>query len=316
VAKYEMLGGSPATRDVVLAFQNLDRSNSQANTFGIPSGLADQLGLKSGRTYNVRNIAAYLGPDNIYNNRRDALLWPGGKTRAQIENEGVFVSLNAIPSTDAAWSTTPFEAQYLKVYDTTAPNGVAGIPSSGINGTYTIGSNVTFTWSPAAVDSEGLAPKYLLHLTINGQSSTVLVDSTSYSFSVVSDSQIQAAVQAVNPNDPTSLGTSSAFTTPVHVLTSNGDYDRDGQSNSAEDKAGTDPLNANSRFRINSVGLSQGGAEIRWTPAPNRTYTIQRRTALDSGEWQSIANAQTSGVWTDANPPPGKAFYRLLVEIP
>ena len=64
VAKYEQANASPATKDVVLAFVNLSRSNTSANTFGIPSSLGTLLGIKSGRTYNVRNIAAYLGPNN------------------------------------------------------------------------------------------------------------------------------------------------------------------------------------------------------------------------------------------------------------
>lgn len=314
VAKYETPGGSPATRDVVLAFQNLDRSTTQANTFGIPSNLADQLGLKPGRTYNVRNIAAYLGPNNEFNGRRDALLWPTGRTREQILNEGVFVSLNPIPSIEAAWSTAPFEAQYLKVYDTTPPSGIAGQPVAGIAGNYTVGSNVTFTWAPAPPDSEGIVPKYRVHISANGQNFSEIVEGTSYSYTITSDAEVQIAVQPVNPENPAAAGTITSFTSPVYALTAEGDFDRDGQTNGIEALAGTDPLSAGSRFEVQSVAMEQGGVEIRWTPSPGRSYTIERRTDFETGSWVPVATDQASGVWRDANPPAGKAFYRIRIE--
>ena len=314
VAKYETPGASPASSDVILAFQNLNRDGTQANTFGIPSPLADQLGLKTNRTYNARNIAAYLGPNNEFPDRRNSLLWPGGKTRAEIVNEGVFVSLNPVPSSDAAWSIAPFEAQYLKIYDTTAPTTAAGLPVASINGTWTIGSNVTFSWTAAPPDSEGIVPKYRVHITANGQSTSEIVEGTSYSFTTTADAEVQVAVQPVNPEDPSSVGTTTSFTAPIYALTPDGDYDRDGQSNAAESLAGTDPLSASSRFEVQSLGLTQGQVQIQWTPAPDRTYTIERRTALDSGDWIPVATNQTTSPWTDQNPPAGKAFYRIRVE--
>ncbi|MGA0844981.1 MAG: hypothetical protein ACO3RV_00440, partial [Luteolibacter sp.] len=59
VAKYESPGASPNQSDVVIAFANLDRNNTQGDQFKIPTALADLLGLEDHRTYNVKNIAAY-----------------------------------------------------------------------------------------------------------------------------------------------------------------------------------------------------------------------------------------------------------------
>ncbi|MCX6934911.1 MAG: MBG domain-containing protein, partial [Verrucomicrobia bacterium] len=131
VAKYEEANASPANKDVVLAFVNLDRSNVAANNFAIPSGLGSLLGIQSGRTYNVRNIAAYLGPNNEYPNRRNSYLWPTARTGADILTNGIYVSLAAVPTNDATWATTPFEAQYLKLYDVSTPTLSFSPPSTG-----------------------------------------------------------------------------------------------------------------------------------------------------------------------------------------
>ena len=99
VAKYTEANALVAEQDVVIAFTNLDRDNTQANNFGIPSSLADLIGLQSGRNYNAKNIAAYLGRYNEYPNRRDTWLWGSGYTRDDLVNNGLFVSLNPVPET-------------------------------------------------------------------------------------------------------------------------------------------------------------------------------------------------------------------------
>jgi subtilisin family serine protease len=242
VAKYETPGASPAASDVVLAFQNLDRDTMQANTFGITAGLADLLGLRSGRTYNVRNIAAWLGPDNEFPDRRDGLLWGEGKTRAELESGGVFVSLNPVPSSDAGWSTAPFEAQYLKVYDTTAPAPVQGEVAGSVDGDYTIGDSATFSWTPVAADSEGIVPLYKVDISTNGVVTSIITGNSSYTVTVEGDSEVSVRVSAVNPNDSSSGSAATGFTEGVWLLTAGGDQDGDGLANGDEPAAGRDPL--------------------------------------------------------------------------
>ena len=75
VAKYEEANASPAFKDVVLAFANLDRGADSADQFVIPSALAPLIGIKDGRLYDMKNIAAYTGQTA---NRRDLWLWNGG----------------------------------------------------------------------------------------------------------------------------------------------------------------------------------------------------------------------------------------------
>lgn len=146
VAKYETANASPASSDVVLAFVNVTRSNNVDNTFGIPSSLATLLGLESDKLYNVKNIAAYLGPNNEYPDRRNTFLWGSPRTGADIVSNGIYVSLNGVPATDEGWSTNPHEAQYLKVY--AAPGITTGGSPSAVSVTYgSASTNTSFTFS-------------------------------------------------------------------------------------------------------------------------------------------------------------------------
>jgi hypothetical protein len=146
VAKYETANASPATSDVVLGFVNLDRSNSRANTFGIPSNLGTLLGIEPNQLYNVKNIAAYLGPNNEYPNRRSEFLWPTPRLGSDIISNGIYVSLNAVPTNNAGWTNAPYEAQYLKVY--VAPGLTTGGSPSALTTIYgSASTNTSFTLS-------------------------------------------------------------------------------------------------------------------------------------------------------------------------
>ena len=115
-AKYETANASPASSDVVIGFVNLDRNNTQSDNFKIPSSLATLLGIQDSRTYNAKNIAAYTAQDST---RSDDWLWGSGITGANLKASGFFVSLNKVPTVNADWTTAPYEAQYLKIYDVT-----------------------------------------------------------------------------------------------------------------------------------------------------------------------------------------------------
>jgi glycosidase len=122
VAKFERRNADPKSADVVVAFVNLAvdaaPSTPAGNWFDVNvdadhDGVND-LGIRPGRLYNVKNIAAYTGVDP---NRRDAFLWPAGRGGSDLLTNGVFVRLNPVPSDAPGWSTVPFEVQYLKLFD-------------------------------------------------------------------------------------------------------------------------------------------------------------------------------------------------------
>jgi hypothetical protein len=311
VAKYEEANASPATKDVVFGFVNLDRTTNRQNTFGIPSGLGTLLGIKANRTYNVRNIAAYLGPNSEYPTRRDSLLWEAaGRTGASILADGIFIGMKSVPSADGAWGAAPFEAQYLKLYDVTAPAAVAGTPT--ISSSTTVNATTTVSWNEVT-DAEGLTPTYRVTAS-NG--STVETTSPSVSFSGLTPGTYTFTVTALNPNDPSKTSVASTSSPSVRSLTASGDEDNDGQTNADELIAGTDPLNANSRFAIETILATPSGFTLTWTPVPGKTYAVEACEDLSIGDWLPIPNATglTNGTYTDSVISPFRKFYRLVVQ--
>ena len=315
VAKYEEANASPATKDVVFGFVNLDRTTARQNTFAIPSGLGTLLGIKSGRTYNVRNIAAYLGPNSEYADRRDKFLWGNnGLSGADILSRGIEVSLPSVPATNPPWESAPFEAQYLKLYDVTAPPAVTGIPA--ISSPITITGSTTLSWNAVTDDPEGIIPTYRVTAS-NG--STVETTSTSVSFSGLNPGTYTFTVTALNPNDPSKTYVASTSSPSVRSLTATGDEDNDGQTNADELIAGTDPLNANSRFEIETIVATPNETTLTWTAVPGRTYTVQACEDLTS--WVTIGTGTVNivndlliGSYIDPVISPSRRFYRIVVQ--
>ena len=155
VAKYQTANASPNFSDVVFAFTTLDRNNTQTGNFdvNITQNGSNLFGIQPNRIYNVRNISAYTAIDP---NRRNYWLWNGGSggiAGSNILANGVFVSLNPVPTSNAGWTNAPFEAQYLKLYDVTPPPTLSA-PGVGTTNNYVFTNVVTFTW-PAVNDPEG-----------------------------------------------------------------------------------------------------------------------------------------------------------------
>ena len=126
VAKLERLNASPAQSDVVLAFVNLtvstDQETPEGNWFSLNvdtdnNGVND-LGILPDHLYNVKNIAAYTGLDA---HRLDAWQWPTPRTGSDLLANGIYVHLNKVPADADNWSTAPWEAEYLKLFDVTSP---------------------------------------------------------------------------------------------------------------------------------------------------------------------------------------------------
>jgi hypothetical protein len=102
-------------------------------------------------------------------------------------------------------------------------------------------------------------------------------------------------------------------------IDANDDADRDGLTNLAEFKAGTDPTDAQSVFEIlNVLEDSVGGIRVEWSSVAAKLYTLQRSDDLFSG----FSNLQTG---IPATPPrnsfrdagatgSGPYFYRLRIQ--
>ena len=317
VAKYTS-GGSPvAQQDVVLAFTSLDRNNPQANTFGVTPALADILGLQAGRIYNAKNIAAYTGRDTEQSNRREQWIWGSGVARSRIEADGISVSFNPVPLSDAAWATAPYEAKFLRVYDVTPPTGApAGLQGPNA-AAFAVGRSVPFSWPALPADAAGVAPAYEVTVTVNGTArpAAVVVD-TSYTADAVNPGdELSVSVRAVNPYDTANKAGSAVSLPSIRVLAATGDEDGDGMRNEAEQIAGTNALDPGSRFAA-SVSRAPDHATVDWTAVPGRSYQVQYRESLGSGTWVEAATGLTSGPFVHRHAEASSGFYRVVAEFP
>jgi hypothetical protein len=323
VAKFEARNAAPNQADVVLAFVNLDRNATPAtigtNKFNVnidtdTNGVND-FGIKAGRQYNVRNIAAYLGTDP---NRRNTFLIPGGISGSDLLSQGFYVAMNRVPLTDGTWATAPYEAQYLKLYDVTPPP-VPGTPAPDLAWFGTIiGNQVTFTWTAASDPEGGVAGFHLQVGTTEGGSD--LFDSqvlaTSQSLAVPYGTTLYARVQQIN-----NAGIAGPFSSPsagVQALDPIADTDGDGQSNDSEQSAGTDPLSSASVLRATAASVSGNEVNLTVATVAGKTYQLETSTTLSSQSWSNIGTTVTasgpSTVFTHtggAGDP--KRFYRVRV---
>ena len=201
IAKYETPNGAPNFNDVVFAFTPLDRNHPQSGTFNvnITENGSNLFGIQSNRLYNVKNIAAYTG---VNTNRRNIWLWNGGVGGIYGSNilaNGIYVSLNPVPASNAAWVTAPFEPQYLKLYDVTPPPAPSS-PTVGTTNGYVFTNVVTFTW-PAVSDPQGGVSGYRIFVGTTPDGSNVLdtvVTGTSLAVTNNYGTHLYATVMTVN----------------------------------------------------------------------------------------------------------------------
>jgi len=93
----------------------------------------------------------------------------------------------------------------------------------------------------------------------------------------------------------------------------NDDDDNDGTHNYAEFLLGLDPTDGTSAFRA-TIQRAGNGFTITWPSAPGLSFRIERSTTPGSG-WTNLGTVQ-GGTYTDPTPPPGRAFYRVVLLQP
>jgi len=96
------------------------------------------------------------------------------------------------------------------------------------------------------------------------------------------------------------------------------DFDRDGVSNLDEFRAGTDPRDVLSYFKVERINApaAGGGIFLQFAAGSNRSYTVQY-TDLDGSTWRGLSNIfPRSTNWkasvTDPAPASAHRFYRLV----
>ena len=107
------------------------------------------------------------------------------------------------------------------------------------------------------------------------------------------------------------------------ITDDNADDDGDGSSNGQEYFAGTNPLDAQSRFAIGSIGAQPGGGFlVSWPSQLGIPYRVQWKNALTDPGWISISpdftGTGTTMTWLDDGTQTGglsatQRFYRVVV---
>ena len=97
------------------------------------------------------------------------------------------------------------------------------------------------------------------------------------------------------------------------------DADGDGLSNWAEYKAGTNPRDPDSQFKVIRVMPDpRGGTYVEWSSTPDTWYVLQRSTRLLNGFTDISTNipatAPMNGYWDVSAAGAGPYFYRLRLE--
>jgi glycosidase len=284
IAKYETPGASPNFSDVVFAFVNLDPANGHQGTFAVNASQngTNLFGINPNRTYNVKNLAAYTGIDT---NRPCNWLWGGGTNGSNLLTSGISVSLNPVPAVNAAWTNSPFEALYLKLYDVTPPP----IPTSPTTPKpYAIGQTVTFSWLAVSDPDGGVSAYHVIVGTTPGASDVFngLVGGTSLTVTNNFGVTLYAEVSAIN---------NAGIEGPMSVSSS-----------------GTVLLDPNS-FRL-SASASGGLTALTWSSVTGLTYRVLVSTDLSSGFWPLssviLATGSTTG-FQDTNATNPSRFYRV-----
>ena len=106
-------------------------------------------------------------------------------------------------------------------------------------------------------------------------------------------------------------------------MVSDGDFDGDGQLDSSEVLAGTDPLDPNDCFRIEGVEArpQESRFVVQVSGKAGRFYTLEKTTSVSAGGWQALSSSAVldtnQPLWlTNSAPLSGNAFYRVRVQKP
>jgi hypothetical protein len=88
-------------------------------------------------------------------------------------------------------------------------------------------------------------------------------------------------------------GLNNAFEYQLGTTPKNKDTDGDGIDDSTEyTKTGTDPLDARSRFAVETMALVDGQVRFQWNTVNGKSYRVQTSTSLGtSGAWQNISES-------------------------
>ena len=174
-------------------------------------------------------------------------------------------------------------------------------------GYYQLGNSVTFTWTPNFAPQDGIAYYMISVGTTPGGTNVanqveIPYGTNSYTFAGTPGLTYYATMVAVSNAGVTSTTAAgsdagppnpSSPTTPVKLLDPAADDDGDGQSNAAEDAAGTNPLSNTSTLKVTSIGLSGGDVVVTAATVAGKTYQLETSICLQP-PWVAVGSTVTA----------------------
>jgi hypothetical protein len=323
VAKYETPYASPTNSDVVLAFSLFLRHGeshfSSAASFDL-TGCWNLLGLDTGKTYRVRNLASSDASAYI------ASGWP--KTGQDLYNNGIYVALGG-------GTVNPITAdgeivQYLKVEEAPPMNQapVVSLPgphvlavgsSTNFNVTASDpdGGSVTLNNTVAPAGATFVAPLFSWTAATAFENTTNIVTFVADDGDGATNSVVTNSTVVVVPFDSDGDGMGDgweygAFTSLVQGA--GGDYDGDGADNFSEYVARTVPTTTASVFVITrEAGVGATNRLISVATQPGRKYRIYYTDngPTNGATWSAFASSANGvGTWTETNIVPSSYTFR------
>ena len=187
---------------------------------------------------------------------------------------GIFVGMNRF-IVHLAIGSPPHEVNILSFYDVTAASMTSGSPTTANSYSYALGTSGAISWTAASADAEGVTPCYKVSVTINGNTTDFVTCGTSTTINAAPGQTASVVIQTVNPNDNSKTGPTSNPTL-IKFIDPNADQDSDGQINSAEDQAGTNPFDATSVLKLTSLTEPDANnLTLTWQSVPGKKYQVQ-----------------------------------------
>jgi len=94
------------------------------------------------------------------------------------------------------------------------------------------------------------------------------------------------------------------------------DADGDGFTNAQEFSLGTDPMNSGSSFKTGAMTRTGNFVTISWSSVSGKTYQVQKRASLTSGNWSDVgdpvtASGPSTSTTVDISDAPNACFLRV-----
>ena len=321
VAKWEKPGVGPANGDVVLAFSRFLEHGaghaSDANVFNLQP-VWSELGLNTGKTYTVRNLASSNAFADFTNG------WP--KTGADLYANGIYVSLGA--GTVNPITTDGEIVQYLRLVEVTNANQA---PIILLPGPHIVAVGASTNFAVTASDPDGGSVTLLNSAVPAG--ATFVEPNFTWSPGPAFENTTNQLVFVANDNDGATNSIVTNSTTIVvpfdydgdgigdgweygyfNTLTNGaaGDSDGDGVNNFDEYVARTVPTNGSSVFKVTSeVSAGVTNRLITVSTQPGRLYRIYFADNSVTNAWTAFANSANGvGTWIETNVVPGAYSFR------